>query len=70
MKHTIEICGAPICADAEDKEFLVWHPDEPICQKLPKENWQKKQESLIFLIKTGREVDKGDGWRIGDLIEL
>ena len=70
MKHEIGKCNAPICADANNKEFLVWYPDESICQKSPKENWQKKQEGMVFLISTSRLKDRGEGWRIDDLMKL
>lgn len=50
-------CEGVMCQDdptSEWKDNVVWYPDEPICQKVPLEKWQKTARKIQKLYKSGK----------------
>lgn len=55
-KHQ-ENCGAPICID-DKNENTVWWATEPICNKTPLTDIQKRQKRINKEFKEGGALDR------------
>lgn len=63
-KHYL-YCEAPICAGDPNpnyKKEVIWYPGEKVCQRVPYEKFQSKQEDLNRWVARGKFRNMEEGF--------